>query len=57
MICQKLVHFERFYKNKKDEKNHPVPMKSFEITFKNGLLIDKKTGELINLAPLNTYYI
>ncbi|WP_111709118.1 hypothetical protein [Lutibacter citreus] len=32
-------------------------MKNFEITFKNGLLIDKKTGKVINLAPFNTYYI
>lgn len=32
-------------------------MKNYEITFKNGLLIDKKTGKVINLAPFNTYHI
>lgn len=32
-------------------------MKNHEITFKNGLLIDKKTGKRLNLKPFETYYL
>lgn len=32
-------------------------MKNFEVTFKNGLLIDKQTGKRINLKPFETYYL
>lgn len=32
-------------------------MKNYEITFKNGLLIDKKTGKRLHLKPFETYYL
>lgn len=32
-------------------------MKDFEITFKNGLLIDKNTGMRLNLKPFETYFL
>ncbi|MBC3847727.1 hypothetical protein H8K90_15120 [Winogradskyella echinorum] len=32
-------------------------MKNFEVTFKNGLLLDKQTGKRINLKPFETYYL
>lgn len=32
-------------------------MKNFEVTYKNGLLIDKRTGKRLNLKPFETYYM
>ena len=32
-------------------------MKNFEITYKNGLLIDKQSGKRLNLKPFETYYL
>jgi hypothetical protein len=34
-----------------------LKMKNFEVAYKNGLLIDKKTGKRLNLKPFETYYL